>query len=208
MPSVMASFATRSSPFSPWRAETADREQRSIDGDRRNGGVDARAIGQARIDQRRRFVDAASHARNDLFDDAQQVRVVLEFHRRAVEFAAALHIDQVRRGDQNVRYRGVLQQRLERTQAEDFVEDLLDDAVLLDQARAASSPPRPAWRRPRGSRRARARPPSRTSASRLMRSSSLLVERELQLLVFGSVALPVKEPINPSGFAVLAWFLG
>ena len=62
------------------------------------------------------------------------MRVVFELDRRAVEFAAALHIDQLRRGDQDVGDGGILQQRLERSKAENFVQDLLDDPVLFHQA--------------------------------------------------------------------------
>ena len=112
-------------------AETPDREQRAVHRDRRNHGVDARAIGQPGVHHGRRFVYAASHAGNDLFDDAQQVGVVLELHRCAVQFATPLHVDAVRRGHQNVADGGVLEQRFQRTEAEDLIEDFLDDPVLL-----------------------------------------------------------------------------
>ncbi len=51
--------------------KSADREQRPVDRKRRNDRVDARSVREARVDHRRRFVDAASHLRNDFVDDAQ-----------------------------------------------------------------------------------------------------------------------------------------
>ena len=58
-------------------AEAADREQRAVHRQRRDDGVDARAVGQARIHHGIRFVHAPPHLRDDLVDDPQQVR-----HRR------------------------------------------------------------------------------------------------------------------------------
>ena len=62
----------------PLGRKPADRQQRPVDRQRRNDGVDARAVGQARVDHRRAVVDAAADAADDAVDDAQQVRVVLE----------------------------------------------------------------------------------------------------------------------------------
>ena len=59
-------------------AEAADRQDRPVDGQRRDDGVYARAVRQARIDHRARFVDPAPHARDDLLDDLHQVGVVVE----------------------------------------------------------------------------------------------------------------------------------
>ena len=166
-------------------AETADGEQRAIHRHRRNGGVDARAVGQAGVHQRRRFVHAAAHPRDDFFDDAQQVRVVLELHRRAVQFAAAFHVDQVRRGHQNVGDGGILQQRLERAETEDLVENFFDDAVLFHQAER-----RLLFFHQLGDGGAdfRAHPLAGHRGERFQVDAvqQLAVERELQLLVFRS----------------------
>ena len=62
-------------------AETADAEARAVQRQRRNDGVHARAVLQARVHDRLRFIDAAAHLGDDLFDDVQQVRVVLEADR-------------------------------------------------------------------------------------------------------------------------------
>ena len=64
---------TRFSIVSGVYREAADRHHRPVQRQRRNDGVDARAVGQPRIDHRAGFVDAAADARHDLVDDFQQV---------------------------------------------------------------------------------------------------------------------------------------
>jgi hypothetical protein len=118
----------------PMAAETADAKQRSIDGYGRDGGVDARAIRQAGVHQRRTLIDAAPHAGHHFLDDAQQVGVVLELDRRTIQLAGPLHVYQLGSGDQNIADGRILQQWLEGSQSEDFVQNLFDDAVFLDQA--------------------------------------------------------------------------
>ena len=53
--------------------EFSDRDQRPVDADRAHRDVDARAVEQARVAQRMRFIDAAADRGHDLVDDAQQV---------------------------------------------------------------------------------------------------------------------------------------
>ena len=48
------------------------------DPDRPHRDVDARAIEQARVAERMRFIDAPAHRRDDLVDDAEKMRLVLE----------------------------------------------------------------------------------------------------------------------------------
>ena len=55
--------------------EAADRQDRAIDRQRRDDGVHARAVRQAGVDHRARFVHAPAHARNDFLDDLHQVGV-------------------------------------------------------------------------------------------------------------------------------------
>src|SRR5262249_3423799 len=50
--------------------KAANREQRAVHGQRRNDGVDTRAVGQTRVDHRRAVVDAAADAADDAIDDA------------------------------------------------------------------------------------------------------------------------------------------
>ena len=59
-------------------AEAADGQRGPIERQRRNDGVDARTIGQARIDHRRGFIDSAADTRHDAVDDLQQMAVVAE----------------------------------------------------------------------------------------------------------------------------------
>ena len=88
-------------------AEAANRQHRPVEGQRRDDGVDARAVGQAGVDHRARFVDAPAHRADDPLDDAQQVLVVLEHERARFELALALHVDLVGAVDQDVRHRRV-----------------------------------------------------------------------------------------------------
>jgi len=66
---ALPSFSRRCCSTSPtgWRqragAETANRHRRSVQRQWRNDGVHARAIGQARIHHRRRFINSAADAR-------------------------------------------------------------------------------------------------------------------------------------------------
>ena len=66
----------------------ADGQQRAVHRQRRDDGVDARAVGQARVHHRRAVVHAAADAADDAVDDAQQVRVVLERGGDALQPAA------------------------------------------------------------------------------------------------------------------------
>ena len=111
--------------------EFADRDQRAVDGDRPHRDVDARAVEQARVAHRMRFVDAPADRRDDLVDDAQQVRLVLEAHAAGLEHAAALDIDAFVAVDQDVGDGRVLEQRLERAEPGHLVEDLGDEVVEL-----------------------------------------------------------------------------
>ena len=77
------------------------------------------------------FVDAPADRRDDLVDDAQQVRLVLEAHRRRLEHAGALDVDAFVAVDQDVVDGRVLQQRLDRPEAGHLVDDLVDEVLEL-----------------------------------------------------------------------------
>ena len=115
-------------------AEAADGEAGAVDGQRRNDGVDARSVGQAGIDHGRRFIDAPSHARDDALDDLHEVRIVFEGQAGEFELAGALHVDPVEAVDQDVGNGGVFEQRLERAEAEDFVENFAREPFALGKA--------------------------------------------------------------------------
>src|SRR5579883_642963 len=112
-------------------SEAANAEARAVERQRRNDGIYARSVLQAGVDDRLCLVDAAAHLRDDLFDDVQQVRVVLEAHRRFREFAVALDEDFVIAIDQDVADTRFLQERLQRAETEHFVENFLDDLGLF-----------------------------------------------------------------------------
>ena len=67
--------------------ELADRQQRAVERQRRNHRVDAAAVGQARVDHRRGFIDPAADRGDDLLDDPNEVLLVLEPHGRRLEHA-------------------------------------------------------------------------------------------------------------------------
>ena len=55
-------------------AEAANGHARPVQGQRRNDGVETRAVGQPGVDHRADFVDAPAHLRHDAVDDLHQVR--------------------------------------------------------------------------------------------------------------------------------------
>ena len=111
--------------------ELADRDQRPIDRDRPDRHVDARSVGQPGVDHRLGFVHAAPDAADDLVDDAQDVRLVLEAHGRPLQLAEALDVDPLVRVDQDVGDRGVLQEGLDGPEARELVHDLVDELAEL-----------------------------------------------------------------------------
>ena len=88
-------------------------------------------VGEARVDHRRRLVDAAADLRHDLVDDAAQVRLVREADGRLVELAAALDPDVVGAVAHDLGDRVVREQALERPVAEDVVEDLRREPLAI-----------------------------------------------------------------------------
>ena len=111
----------------------ANRHRRPIESERRNDHVHARSIGEPRVDQRRGFVDSSPHGGYDLVDDAHQVSVVPEAGDRLLDLAAPFDEDVTATVDQDVRNRRILEQWLERAEAEDFVLNLLHEALSLLQ---------------------------------------------------------------------------
>ena len=109
----------------------ADRHQRSVDGDRPHRDVDARAVEQARVAHRMRFIDPAADRGDDLVDDAQKMRLVLEAHARRLQHALPFDVDAFVPVDENVVDGRVLEQRLERTEAGHLVENFRDEVVEL-----------------------------------------------------------------------------
>jgi len=98
-------------------------------------GADARAVGQAGVDNGRRIVDAAADVGNDAVDNHAHVGRVLEADVGFLKLAAAFDVDVIETIYQNVADGGVFEQGFQRTEAEDFVEYFLDEAA---RARPAS----------------------------------------------------------------------
>jgi hypothetical protein len=112
-------------------AEAANGEAGTIDGDWGDDGIDAGAVGEACIDHGRAFVDAAADARDDFLDDAEQVGVVLELDGGAGESAVSFDVDEFGGGDEDIGDGIVAEEGFKGAEAEDFVEDFVDDAVLF-----------------------------------------------------------------------------
>ena len=115
-------------------AEAADGEAGSVEGERRNDGVDAGTVLEAGVDHGRRFVDAAADAGDDAVDDLHQVLVVFERQAGDFELAGALDVDAIEAVDEDVGDGGILEQGFERAEAEDFVEDLARELLALGEA--------------------------------------------------------------------------
>ena len=111
--------------------ELPDREERAGERQRRDDRVDTAAVGQARVDHRRRLVDATTDLRDHLVDDAAQVEVVDEAHRGLVEAALTLDPDLAGAVDHDLRDRVVAEQPLERPVAEDVVGDLVRQTLAV-----------------------------------------------------------------------------
>ena len=122
----------------PLGRETADREQRAVDRQRRNDRVDARAVGEPRVDHRRAVVDAAADAADDAVDDAQQVASSWNDVGTRSSRPRALDEHVLVGVDQDVADRRIAQQRLERPEPEDFVDQLAEQDVALAQAERRS----------------------------------------------------------------------
>ena len=111
--------------------EFSNRDQRSIDRNRPDGDIDARAVAQPRVDHWRRFVDPAPDGRDDPVDDPQEVRLVLEMDLGLLQLAEALNVATLVGVDQDVGNGGVLQQRFDWTIAGHLGDDLVRKNVEL-----------------------------------------------------------------------------
>src|SRR5829696_2468239 len=111
--------------------ELADRQRRPVDRERRSDDVDARAVGQARVADRRRFVDAAADLADDPLADVHQLLIVAEADIGELDLAGDLDVGLVRPVHHHVGDVVARQQRLERAVAEDVVADVVEQLFLL-----------------------------------------------------------------------------
>ncbi len=89
---------------------------------------------EARVDHGARLVDATSDRADDPLDDLHQVPVVAKHDRGFFELAVALDVHLVVAIHEDVRDVAILQQLLERTEAEQLVEDVGDQVLSFVQA--------------------------------------------------------------------------
>ena len=111
----------------------ADGEDGADQRERRDDGADARAVEEAGIDDGRRVVDAAAHGGHDALDDHAHMGLVLEADIGFDDAAGALDVDVVEAVDHDVADGGVFEERLQGAEAENFVEDFLDEPLALDE---------------------------------------------------------------------------
>ena len=98
----------------PARAEAPDRQQRTVERERRQHDVHARAIGQPGVAQRLGLVGAAPERRQDPLDRVAQLGLAAEPHVGLREAPAALDPHRLGPADEQLVDRRVAQQRLQR----------------------------------------------------------------------------------------------
>ena len=107
---------------------------RAIDRQRRDDDVDAGSVRQTRVHHGRGFVHVPPNVGDNLVDDMHQVRIVLEPDVGFFQHSRPLDIHLVVSVDQNVIDGGVLQQRLQGTQSEDFIQYFQSKALAFPAA--------------------------------------------------------------------------
>jgi hypothetical protein len=106
----------------------------TVNRERRNHGIDTRAVEQSGVDHRTGFVDAAPDGADDALDDPHQVTVVTKYGGDRFEDAVLFDVDLVEPIDEDVRHIGIDEQGLEWAQAEQLVQNVDDDRFALVQA--------------------------------------------------------------------------
>src|SRR5262249_15024552 len=117
----------REDPFGKF----ADRDQRPVHRDRPYRDIDPRTIGKTRVDHRRGFVDTTADTGNDLVDDAQQVRLILEMHLGRLQLSKSLDKTHLVGIDQNVGDGRVLEQRFDRAVPGHLIHNLVREQFEL-----------------------------------------------------------------------------
>ena len=122
---LMLPISTRSSIVSRWAGNLRIVRHGPLHGQRRNDGVDARAVGQPGIDQRLALVDPPAHLGHDPLDDRLGHLVGNEPPPGLLDHAVALDVDLVAADDHDFRDRRRAEQVLQRPEAEDRVLQVL-----------------------------------------------------------------------------------
>ena len=97
-------------------AEAPDGDARTVDGERRDHRVQARAVGKAGVDHRRRAIEAQAERRDDPLDEPHDAFGV-EWERDRLDAPVALDVRAAGPVDHHLGDGGVGEQRLERTEA-------------------------------------------------------------------------------------------
>ena len=111
--------------------EFADGERGAVDRERRHDGVDAGAVGEAGVADRRGFVDAPADLADDALADVEQLLVVAEADAGALDLAGDFDEDRAGAVHHDVGDVVARQQRLERAVAEHVVADVVEQLFLL-----------------------------------------------------------------------------
>ena len=111
--------------------ELADGDDRAHQAEGLDDGVDTRAIGQASIHARAGLIDVAAEGRDDAVDDIEHVLVVAEGDVRALDATGSLDVHLERAVDHDLGDARVGQERLDRPEAGNLVDDALDQTRPL-----------------------------------------------------------------------------
>ena len=111
------------------RRELANGDIGALDRERGDDGIEPRAVREASIHHRHRFVQAPAERGNDLLHDAQDVVLISKAHGDLTDLAVALDHHLVGPVDHYLGDTVVIQQDLEGSEAGDLVEDALDQLL-------------------------------------------------------------------------------
>src|SRR5262249_888827 len=111
--------------------ELADRERGAVDRKRRHDGVDARAVWEARVADRRGFVDAPADLADDALTDIQKLLVVAEPNSGLLDLALNFNVNRAGAVHHYIGDVIARKQRLERAKTKDVVADIVEQVFLL-----------------------------------------------------------------------------
>ncbi|MNJ33823.1 hypothetical protein D3C77_285130 [compost metagenome] len=112
-------------------AEFTDRQARPVQRYRRDDRIDPATVGHARIDHRRRLIQAPPQRCKDALHHPLHMMGVDKAQVGLLQHAGPLDKHPVRAVDQNLGDAGVAQQHLQRTEAGQFIDNLLGQALHL-----------------------------------------------------------------------------
>ena len=112
-------------------AKFADRQARPVESNRRDDRVDPAAIGQARIDHRRRLIETPTEWRENALHHPFNVVRIDKAQVAQVQHAVAFDEHPVRAVDQNFGHRAVAQQHFQRAETGQLVDDFFGQALHL-----------------------------------------------------------------------------